>query len=124
MRWRAMGSRTFTPNRNASPLVGGTNPSRTFMVVVFPAPFGPRNPNTSPARTWRFRSLTASFLGCPRPGARYSTRKLRISRMARSRARELAWVTDDCCWAIMVIHLYAPPHRSANDLWQRLRVYL
>ena len=33
----------------ASPLVGGTKPSRTFIVVVLPAPLGPRNPNTSPA---------------------------------------------------------------------------
>src|SRR5882724_8827675 len=48
MRRRAIGSRTLTPNRNAAPPVALTKPSKTFIVVVLPAPFGPRKPNTSP----------------------------------------------------------------------------
>src|SRR5690349_7995449 len=36
------------------------------MVVVLPAPFGPRKPNTSPGWTLRFRSLTASLRVDPR----------------------------------------------------------
>ena len=31
--------------------VGDGAPTTVRMVVVFPAPFGPRNPNTSPAST-------------------------------------------------------------------------
>src|SRR5882724_7633519 len=86
MRWRAMGSRTSTPKRNAEPLVGFTKPSNTFMVVVLPAPLGPRKPKTSPAWTLRFRSLTASFL----PGAffcaGYSTRKFLVSKIVSTLA--------------------------------------
>src|SRR6266853_491170 len=86
MRRRAIGSRTLTPNRNAAPLVAFTKPSRTFIVVVLPAPFGPRKPKTSPAWTLRFRSFTASFL----PGAffcaGYSTRKFLVSKIVSTLA--------------------------------------
>src|SRR5882672_1819719 len=81
MRWRAIGSRTFTPNRKASPLVASTNPNRTFMVVVLPAPLGPRKPKTSPAFTRRFRPFTATFFAWRRLGARYSTRRFLTSTM-------------------------------------------
>src|SRR4051794_3375713 len=47
------------------------------MVVVLPAPFGPRKPNTSPAATARFKSSSASF----RVEPRYSTRRLSILMM-------------------------------------------
>src|SRR5438477_9942948 len=59
MRWRAIGSRTLVPKRKAPPVVALTKPSKTFMVVVFPAPFGPRKPKISPGRTERVRFLTA-----------------------------------------------------------------
>src|SRR6185437_13068931 len=39
------------PRTRASPPVGRARPRRSFTVVVFPAPFGPRNPKTSPRRT-------------------------------------------------------------------------
>src|SRR5436190_5789461 len=84
MRRRAIGSRTFTPKRNAAPLVGLTKPSSTFIVVVLPAPLGPRKPNTSPARTLRLRSLTAILLPEPFFWARYSTRKSLVSRIVSS----------------------------------------
>src|SRR6266568_1368016 len=78
MRWRAIGWRTSTPKREAAPLEGGTKPSRTFMVVVLPAPFGPRKPKTSPAETFRFRDWTAT-VGCwPKERLGYSTRKFSI----------------------------------------------
>src|ERR1035441_3020133 len=93
MRWRAMGSRTSTPKRKADPLVALTKPSSTFMVVVFPAPLGPRNPKTSPARMLRFRSLTATFFACPEFCARNSTRKFLVSTI-RSMALLRAQVGD------------------------------
>src|SRR5581483_6599890 len=42
-----------------SPDVGATNPSKVRSVVVLPAPFGPRNPHTSPGSTVNVRSSTA-----------------------------------------------------------------
>src|SRR5262252_3845989 len=46
----------------ARPEVGRIRPRHILMVVVLPAPFGPRNPNTSPRRTSRSRSRTACRL--------------------------------------------------------------
>src|SRR5947199_8063408 len=43
-----------------SPLVGGKMPARMRMVVVLPAPFGPRKPTISPASTRNEMSRTAS----------------------------------------------------------------
>jgi hypothetical protein len=40
-----------SPNSERLPLVGRSRPSINRMVVVLPAPFGPRKPNVSPART-------------------------------------------------------------------------
>src|SRR5215831_10744285 len=82
MRCRAIGSRTFTSKRKASPLVAFTNPSNTFIVVVFPAPLGPKNPKTSPARTCRFKFLTATFFPSDAEGALYSTRRFLSSTIA------------------------------------------
>ena len=47
------------PNRVTSPASARIKPSTTRMVVVFPAPFGPRNPCTSPPRR-------AKSEACPR----------------------------------------------------------
>ena len=41
------------------PAVGAIRPSNMRMVVVLPAPFGPRKPYTWPAATSRSSSLTA-----------------------------------------------------------------
>jgi len=38
------------------PEVGGINPARIRIVVVLPAPFGPRNPMISPRETSKFKS--------------------------------------------------------------------
>src|SRR4051812_43318331 len=81
MRWRAIGSRTFCPNKKASPLVAFTKPSRTFMVVVFPAPFGPRKPKVSPGKTERFNPFRATLVLCPTSLERNSTRKFSIFRI-------------------------------------------
>src|SRR4029077_8482431 len=82
MRCRAIGSRTLTSNRNASPAVAFTNPSSTFMVVVLPAPFGPKNPKTSPARTCKFKFLTATFFPSGAEGDLYSTLRFLSSTIA------------------------------------------
>src|ERR1043166_1527290 len=44
----------------AVPAVGVTRPSKILTVVVLPAPFGPRKPNTSPGCTVSERSCTAT----------------------------------------------------------------
>src|SRR5688572_13873559 len=43
------------------PVVGGRNPVIMRMAVDFPAPFGPRNPRTSPFWTLRDRLSTATL---------------------------------------------------------------
>jgi hypothetical protein len=43
----------------AEPEVGGKKPVSIFIVVDFPAPFGPRKPRTSPLETVKERSSTA-----------------------------------------------------------------
>src|SRR5688572_15600248 len=48
------------PSNEAVPEVGATNPNSIFMEVVFPAPLGPRKPNTSPCSTCRVRPFTAA----------------------------------------------------------------
>jgi hypothetical protein len=42
----------------ADPLLGATNPVSIFIVVDFPAPFGPRKPRTSPAEHSKLKLST------------------------------------------------------------------
>ena len=49
---------TSNPARLARPLVAGSSVARMLMVVVLPAPFGPRKPKISPSATWN-RFVTA-----------------------------------------------------------------
>jgi len=48
------------PQMLARPAVGVTKPANIRMVVVLPAPFGPRKPSTSPGATWKLTSSTAT----------------------------------------------------------------
>src|SRR5579862_3084227 len=82
MRWRAIGCRTSMPNRYAVPRVGGIKPSSTLMVVVLPAPLGPRKPKTSPTWTERFNPFKAGLISGFNPRPRYSTQRLSVRRMA------------------------------------------
>ena len=50
------------PKICASPPVGTVMPVRIRMVVVFPAPFGPRKPKVSPSLTEKEMSLRATSL--------------------------------------------------------------
>ncbi len=50
---------TGMPATMAEPAVGEISVARIRTVVVLPAPFGPRNPNTSPAATLNDTSDTA-----------------------------------------------------------------
>ena len=52
---------TSSPATRASPEVGGSSVHSIRTVVVLPAPFGPRNPNTSPERTVKSMPRTASI---------------------------------------------------------------
>ena len=61
LRRTAARSRTTSkPATLASPAVGFASVQRILIVVDLPAPFGPRNPNVSPACTARSRPRTAS----------------------------------------------------------------
>src|SRR6267143_2629894 len=51
MRLRVRRSPTGLPSSQPSPDDGLRRPSSSFTEVVLPAPFGPRNPNTSPRGT-------------------------------------------------------------------------
>src|SRR5579871_866117 len=53
-------SRTSKPATVAVPAVGGRKQVRTRMVVVFPAPFGPRNPTIWPFSTSKEMLSTAT----------------------------------------------------------------
>src|SRR5215467_12179069 len=50
---------TRTPSISASPELGRIRQASILVVVVFPAPFGPSRPRTSPALTSRLRRSTA-----------------------------------------------------------------
>ena len=50
------------PPTSTRPSLGGMKPVMTRIVVVFPAPFGPRKPRTSPFATPKLRSATAGVL--------------------------------------------------------------
>ena len=54
---------TSIPSTSTAPLVGGRNPVRILMQVVFPAPLGPSRPSTSPRST-----LEAQIIECGVPG--------------------------------------------------------
>lgn len=74
MRWRTPDGSVSTsyPATTAVPEVGGSRVASTRRLVVFPAPFGPRNATTEPASMSRSRPRTASTVS---PLAR----KLRVS---------------------------------------------
>src|SRR5262249_37152478 len=55
------------PATVARPVVGGRRPHSILMVVVLPAPFGPRNPKICPPSTCNDRSATASSVPKRRP---------------------------------------------------------
>src|SRR2546425_9240210 len=60
-RLAATGSRsTSCPPTRIAPPVGRTMPTMLRKVVVFPAPFGPTSPSTSPGATLNDRSRTAA----------------------------------------------------------------
>src|SRR6266478_8272672 len=50
---------TSSPSSSSEPLVACNSVVSILMVVVFPAPFGPRNAKISPGRTSKETSLTA-----------------------------------------------------------------
>src|SRR5579863_7855971 len=61
--WRRTSSRSRTtswPATLAAPAVGLASVHSMLMVVVFPAPLGPRKPNTSPVATSKSTPRTAS----------------------------------------------------------------
>src|ERR1700686_5739523 len=60
MRRRVSRSPIGRPSSQASPALGFRRPSSSLTDVVLPAPFGPRNPNTSPRGTVIDRPASAT----------------------------------------------------------------
>jgi hypothetical protein len=58
---RLSGDPGGAPRMSALPEVGRTSPRSIRKVVVLPAPFGPRNPYTSPRRTQSDSLSTATI---------------------------------------------------------------
>ncbi len=48
------------PSTHPWPAVGNARPTSSFTAVVFPAPLGPRNPNTSARRTLIVKPVSAT----------------------------------------------------------------
>src|SRR5947207_13451904 len=59
--WRTWVCRSNPPTRTL-PAVGNKSPQTSLMVVVFPAPLGPRKANSSPGSIRRLRRSTAVLL--------------------------------------------------------------
>ena len=57
---RGLAARSSPPT-STRPESAGRKPVTIFIVVDFPAPFGPRNPSTSPRRTEKLIPATASI---------------------------------------------------------------
>src|SRR4029453_4099773 len=84
------------PSTLASPDDGYSRPDSIFRVVVLPAPFGPRNPTTSPgpisnetastAFTPRGFRRTRLFTAARRPASRSGTLKIFVSSDTRMTA--------------------------------------
>ena len=68
---------TSLPRRRALPADAATSPRMQRIVVVLPAPFGPRNPKTPPSETSRSSPSRATVDG--RRSRRYSLRRPSIS---------------------------------------------
>src|SRR5438034_7843427 len=64
---------TSCPSTQACPAEGSSRPQSNRRVVVFPAPSGPTNPNTSPRVTARFSRSTAVTAPKRRVRSRAST---------------------------------------------------
>src|SRR5713101_7666420 len=67
------------PPTDTLPSVGGMKPVIIRMVVDFPAPFGPRNPSTSPRSTENDTPSTARF--GPNVFTRFSTLIMRFTQI-------------------------------------------
>src|SRR3989442_1039060 len=70
MLWRtcAASRSILYPLIHACPLVGWSNVQSILIVVLFPAPLGPRKPKVSPCSTWR----SIPFTACISPNERDS----------------------------------------------------
>src|SRR5687768_12326705 len=77
----------------AVPAVGSTSPIRILTVVVLPAPFGPRKPNTSPGATVSDRSCRTVV---PRYALRSPTVSIAGTLAARSTAATGASAESIC----------------------------
>src|SRR5665213_155422 len=93
MRWRISGPLSDVrgmPATLAEPDVGAISVPRVRTVVVFPAPLGPRNPNTSPDATVNDTSWNA--VRSPKRFVRWSTLRAGES-IGPSRPRDVAATT-------------------------------
>src|SRR6185369_11101014 len=81
--------RTSWPQMTTRPLVGLMRPTSMRMVVVFPAPFGPRKPKTSPSPIWKETSST--IVRSPMIFVRWSASRVTINCYRTFVRRFLYW---------------------------------
>src|SRR5215218_7632865 len=87
LRLTPSGSRVGSrPSTRTTPRVGSVSPRIISTVVVLPAPFGPRSPNTSPALIVRSRLLTAA-------NSPYAFDRRRATMTASSGTSASSWLT-------------------------------
>src|SRR5262249_30734308 len=94
--------RRSNPPTLTVPVVGKSSPQSILMVVVLPAPFGPRKANSSPSGAVRFRSCTATF-------GPYRLVTFVISIMWNEPVKP----TDSDPWALIALILTLQPQRLA-----------
>ncbi len=99
------------PKTVADPDVGRTSPSTIRIVVLFPAPFGPRKPVTHPGRASKVRLSTA----CTRP-KRFVSPRAAIAGDPISRTPAGAWLV---VVSIIVVVLLRDPFPSGTTLGRR-----
>ena len=100
------------PKTVADPEVGRTRPSTIRIVVLLPAPLGPRKPVTHPGRASKVRSSTA----CTRP-------KRFVSPRAAIAGDPIGRTTPEGAWlvvvSIIVVVLLRDPFPSGTTLGRR-----
>src|SRR5688572_17620876 len=99
-------SATSCPPIVTRPAVGGMKPVIMRIVVDLPAPFGPRNPSTSPRSTLNETPSTAR-LG-PKLFTRFSMRIMELLEHSDVQGGELSLKSDPCNDVVLTLPIASP----------------
>src|SRR5258707_800020 len=93
-----------------------------FRVVLFPEPFGPSKPYTSPSRTWRFNRSSARNWPRRQPRLYFLVRfSVRIASMLISNLESCKFTAGRLPLYVLPVDV-APELRLADSLQERLRL--